>query len=459
MTLAAILGMTGAWAQDTEQEETLTLTPTANAYEWTLTMPASNVELEVEYYTIDELRQLLAEAITDVETLFTSIKDNHPTIASVLEKAIDAAKAVKDNPSATLEQIDAAKTAIATAKATAEANALAAAKEKLQNAIAIVQDFHDLFETADPDFAQALQNAIAVAKIVVDNKDSSRRVLEATVTALKSAIMEKAKEKLGEKINTVQEYYDLIKNVNTALADNMLSLVNSNTDIKNNPDATLAQIGGGIVILDLAILAAEIEISLKRVNITIPAKSYVTRIDADKRKIDDMYTIGVSLYSVEDVTGTEVKLTDELTIVAAETPYLIYNSTDEEVTASLITSTEDADDVTAYEGFKGTLEAASIAASTDAQNNYALNGSEFVWVKDALDINANKCWLEVPATGAAASGARTLKIGFADATAISSPVLNGTAAQEWYTIDGRKLSAVPTTKGIYVTNGKKVVIK
>lgn len=29
----------------------------------------------------------------------------------------------------------------------------------------------------------------------------------------------------------------------------------------------------------------------------------------------------------------------------------------------------------------------------------------------------------------------------------------------WYTLDGRKLQGMPTTKGIYIYNGKKVVIK
>jgi len=47
LTLAAILGMTGAWAQDAEE---VTVAKTANNNEWTLTMPASDVELQVEYY-------------------------------------------------------------------------------------------------------------------------------------------------------------------------------------------------------------------------------------------------------------------------------------------------------------------------------------------------------------------------------------------------------------------------
>ena len=32
-------------------------------------------------------------------------------------------------------------------------------------------------------------------------------------------------------------------------------------------------------------------------------------------------------------------------------------------------------------------------------------------------------------------------------------------ATEWYTLDGRKLDGKPTTKGLYIVNGRKTVIK
>ena len=47
-----------------------------------------------------------------------------------------------------------------------------------------------------------------------------------------------------------------------------------------------------------------------------------------------------------------------------------------------------------------------------------------------------------------------------DTTAIMEiiqPAANGTG--DWYSLDGRKLSAKPTQKGIYIQNGKKIVIK
>jgi hypothetical protein len=36
-------------------------------------------------------------------------------------------------------------------------------------------------------------------------------------------------------------------------------------------------------------------------------------------------------------------------------------------------------------------------------------------------------------------------------------VFNGNA--NWYSLDGRKLNGIPTEKGLYIVNGKKVMVK
>ena len=43
-----------------------------------------------------------------------------------------------------------------------------------------------------------------------------------------------------------------------------------------------------------------------------------------------------------------------------------------------------------------------------------------------------------------------------DAETVSSNIDNRTG---WYTIGGMKLQSAPTQKGIYINNGKKVVVK
>ena len=107
--------------------------------------------------------------------------------------------------------------------------------------------------------------------------------------------------------------------------------------------------------------------------------------------------------------------------------------------------------------FVGTLTANTIAASTDEQANYALNGVAFVIVRNPLSVAANKCWL---VTGSTVQ-ARSLKIVFSDeTTGISEKgIVNSEkfAPATKYDLQGRRVQK--TTKGIYIINGKKVIVK
>ena len=81
----------------------------------------------------------------------------------------------------------------------------------------------------------------------------------------------------------------------------------------------------------------------------------------------------------------------------------------------------------------------------------------------AATLDPNKAHLEIPAS---TNGARGF-IGFCEdeATGIDTPPLTpplegaGNGCAQWYSIDGRRLSGQPTRKGIYVRNGKKMIIK
>ena len=47
-----------------------------------------------------------------------------------------------------------------------------------------------------------------------------------------------------------------------------------------------------------------------------------------------------------------------------------------------------------------------------------------------------------------------------EVTSLPQPLQKeGSQADAWYTLDGRKLNGKPTTKGLYIHNGKKVIIK
>jgi hypothetical protein len=136
---------------------------------------------------------------------------------------------------------------------------------------------------------------------------------------------------------------------------------------------------------------------------------------------------------------------------------LVYNNSNERKVFLLIPCAEPDMAITVAPEFKGTLTGTTIAASTEAQTNYALNGKQFVYVKNAIEIGANKAYLSIPAT---VSNARALNIVFSDETTkIANTNLTNLTNGDWYDLNGRKLNGMPTKKGVYVKNGKKVVVK
>ncbi|MBQ8486964.1 MAG: hypothetical protein IJ533_04885, partial [Prevotella sp.] len=79
---------------------------------------------------------------------------------------------------------------------------------------------------------------------------------------------------------------------------------------------------------------------------------------------------------------------------------------------------------------------------------------------EGTEMAARKAFVLVNGTGAAL--ARSLTMVFDDATGIEALSADSEDAKDggaWYTLDGHRLSGQPSQKGIYINNGKKVVIK
>ena len=185
--------------------------------------------------------------------------------------------------------------------------------------------------------------------------------------------------------------------------------------------------------------------------VDVAANEYVTYYSATENlTVDDE---DAQLYTITAVSGSTATA-EEISGANKETPFLVYNSSDKDKTIILIPTDVVIAGQTHASEFVGTATATTIAASTTEQSNYAFNGLEFVIVRTALSVAANKAWLEVPATTA-----RNIQLVFDDATAIGavsgSPADNG----DIYDLNGRKLDKKPTRKGVYVKNGQKVIIK
>ena len=110
--------------------------------------------------------------------------------------------------------------------------------------------------------------------------------------------------------------------------------------------------------------------------------------------------------------------------------------------------------------FKGTT-----VFTGEQTNIYKLNGdgNKFVKGTDTAPVAPFRAYFEPTTTAALATSLAIGFVGGGNATAIQTiddsipSGINGAA--EWFTLDGRRLNEKPTAKGIYILNGKKVVVK
>ena len=94
---------------------------------------------------------------------------------------------------------------------------------------------------------------------------------------------------------------------------------------------------------------------------------------------------------------------------------------------------------------------------------YSNNDDNFGWYWGASNgaaftSPAHKAWLVVPDGG----NAKLRFFGLPDASTLGIESIAGSAMEgtgPWYTLSGLRLNAQPTAKGIYIRNGKKVVVK
>ena len=95
---------------------------------------------------------------------------------------------------------------------------------------------------------------------------------------------------------------------------------------------------------------------------------------------------------------------------------------------------------------------------------YALKNDKFVRATGGT-LPANRCYIARPTSVSPSPAPAYLSISGIDdsTTGITMEEGNGKTEElfspNWYTMDGVKLNGMPTKKGIYLNNGRKVIIK
>ena len=186
--------------------------------------------------------------------------------------------------------------------------------------------------------------------------------------------------------------------------------------------------------------------------VEVAAKEFVTYYREDDNLTVDENS-GAQLYTITSVGETTATAT-EIPSANKKTPFLVYNNSEETQTFVLI-PTDDQIDQTHAREFVGTAEATTISASNADWINYAFNGKSFVWVKNPVSIAANKAWLSIPT----AKNVRAITLVFKEENETGINNVNVNANDNWYDLNGRKLPEAPKRRGVFIVNGKKVVIK
>ena len=96
---------------------------------------------------------------------------------------------------------------------------------------------------------------------------------------------------------------------------------------------------------------------------------------------------------------------------------------------------------------------------TSLTDGYVLKGDCFERVDVATAIPANSAYLTLPAT---AQGAKMLTLKFMEESTDDIDLVKDDMPQgnsHWYSLQGTRLNGTPTTPGIYIRNGRKVMVK
>ena len=191
--------------------------------------------------------------------------------------------------------------------------------------------------------------------------------------------------------------------------------------------------------------------------VTITSAKYATYCSTNALNFSGT---GITAYKAKVENGT-VKMTEiEDGIVPANTGVILYKDVTEEtmvqvpVTATNVTIADNE--------LVGTTEKTLVNAMTDTKHNYIMqkSGTNIVFKKavDGAYMPANRAYLSTDNESAArmyATFGETTEITTTDISNYTDP------KDTWYVLDGRHIAngQRPTIKGIYIVNGRKVVIK
>lgn len=186
-----------------------------------------------------------------------------------------------------------------------------------------------------------------------------------------------------------------------------------------------------------------IEVSRPVAVSTLSGRNYASYVTS--QKLDFASAEGITAYIATGLNGgNNAVVLQSVDVVPAGTP-IIVKTTTQGATVNVPVTTAEASDVSANKLVAGD-------GTTVANSDYYYLASDQFHLATSGTLQSGKAYLQIPAT------ARDLSIVIDDATALT--LVNsekGIVIREVYNLAGQRVAA--PTKGLYITNGKKVIIK
>ena len=167
---------------------------------------------------------------------------------------------------------------------------------------------------------------------------------------------------------------------------------------------------------------------------------------------------GYAAYAVTATSDATVTFTKIPGAVPAETPFILYGKDKGGTTINLPVATGVTTAVTGNM-LVGTLAPTAITTVSGDYTNFGLSGGKFVKINDGT-LPANKAYLPVLTANLPSSSAPEFTIIFEDMQTTGVNDVRSKMADvrgDFFDLQGRKVAN--PTKGLYIVNGKKVIVK
>jgi hypothetical protein len=198
--------------------------------------------------------------------------------------------------------------------------------------------------------------------------------------------------------------------------------------------------------------------------VVIPAGEYATYYKDEALRVEDET---IEIYTITAVEDSKAVLSEKLDASKANMPILVKNTSNEQKTVLLIPCNEPDLAITVADEFVGTLGNTTFSEDDmKAADYYVCNGKEFIKVRGAGTLAANMAYLKFVTVQQQLNAPQYINIVMGGdlgegTTGIDNLNVNDNLNDNeatWYDLNGRRLQGKPSQKGIYIKNGKKVVV-